>query len=265
MMSGQIQGREMTVVLLHAFPLSSDMWLGNRTSLDKSFRLITPDLSGFGKSRGKSAHSIEEMAQDVFFLLEELKIKEPIFLAGLSMGGYVALEFYRKYPERVKGLGLFSTRAGSDTPEIREKRFQGIEKIEKEGLESFLEGNLPKLLGRTTLENHPEMLARLQMIASENSPEGISNALLAIAERRDSTDLLKNIKCPVLVMGGREDLVIPISEAEVLAAQIPNSVLHRFETAGHLLSLEASDEFESVFKNFIHVNFKNKKDGHEKK
>ena len=160
---------------------------------------------------------------------------------------------------------MFSTRAGSDTPEIREKRFQGIEKIEKEGLQSFLEENLPKLLGKTTLENHPEMLAQLQMIASENSPEGVSNALLAIAGRRDSTDLLKNIKCPVLVMGGREDLVIPVSEAEALAAQIPHSTLHVFETAGHLLSLEASDEFESVFKNFIHVNFKNKKDGHEKK
>lgn len=254
-MNDPIQSKGVAVVLLHAFPLSAEMWQPNYASLSKDFRLITPDLSGLGTSPKKTAASIEEMAQDVFLHLEKLQVKEPVFLAGLSMGGYVAFEFFRKYPERVKGLGLFSTRAGADTPPVREKRFQAIEKIEKEGLEAFLAGNLPNLLGKTTLEKHPEMLATLTTIAMGNTQAGVAAALLAIAERRDSTDLLGKIKCPVLIMGGREDSVIPVTEAEALTDQIPNSMLHIFETAGHLLNLEAAEEFETIFKNFMDVHF----------
>ncbi len=255
MLNGEEQLKKNPVVLLHAFPLSSEMWQPHVDSLSKDFRLITPDLTGLGKSPVKTKVSIEGMAEDIFKSLEDMNLKQPVFLAGLSMGGYVAFEFFRKYPERVKGLGLFSTRASADTPATREKRFQGIEKIEKEGLESFLGGNLPSLIGKTTAEKHPEILTQLKIIAGGNTPEGVANALAAIADRRDSRDLLKKMKCPVLILAGREDTVIPVSEAEALAEQIPNSMIHIFETAGHLFNLESPVEFERVFKKFIGGHF----------
>ncbi len=243
------------VVLLHAFPFSADMWQPNLDSLSKNFRLITPDLLGLGKSSKKGSSSIEAMARDVFLHLEDLQIKEPVFLAGISMGGYVAFEFFRNYPDQVKGLGLFSTRPDADTAEISEKRFQGIEKIKKEGLDSFLEGALPKLLGSTTLQDQPQVLATLKEIASKNTDDGVADALLAIARRRDSTHLLRKIKCPLLIMGGREDAVIPAAVAETMSAQIPNSMIHIFESSGHLLNLESPNEFESVFINFMDLHF----------
>ena len=249
-------GEGIPLLLLHAFPLSSEMWKSEIKSLEKIVQVITPDLPGLGNSPGQVKPSIQQMAFELADFLDSIKVKEPIILAGLSMGGYVALEFIRQFPQRVRGLGLFSTRAGADSPEAQEKRLKTIEGIKKEGLEPLAASMLPNLIGKTTLETKPEIRREVSRMILKNKNDGIIAALLAIAKRRDSMESLGQIQCPTLIMAGREDALIPFSESEMMQKKIPGSQLHIFSQAGHLINLEQPGEFRDILEYFLYSKFK---------
>lgn len=251
MLACEVTGQGPPVVLLHAFPLSSEMWRPQADFLKPYVRLITPDLPGFGKSSRQKTPSIAGMALEVARLLDQLEIREPVFVGGLSMGGYAAFEFYRQFPERVRGLGLFSTRAAADTPEARAKRMKTIELIRTSGLEPFTQAVIPNLLGKTTLEKNPAAAARVKEIIFKNDPAGVTDSLLAMAERRDSSDLLAGLKIPVVVAAGGEDLFIPLAEARAMHARIPGAAFELFAHAGHLMNLEDPEIFNAALKRFL--------------
>ena len=248
---GKTSGKEISVVLIHAWPLSSEMWARQAEGLQKIARVILPDLPGFGRSPRQARPSIPGMAEAVAQLLDSLKIKEPVFIGGLSMGGYVALEFLRQFPQRVRGLGLFSTRAAADTPEARARRMQTIQQIRSDGLKAFSEKVILNLLGETSVRTKPEVVRHVKEMILTNQAEGVTDALLAMAERRDSTDLLKSIKCPTVVIAGEEDTFIPLKEAESFAKQIPGVQFHAIKKAGHLANLEAPDIFQALLEKFL--------------
>jgi 3-oxoadipate enol-lactonase len=239
------------LVLLHAFPLSSAMWENERATFGSSFIVVTPDLPGFGKSERLSQPSILAMAQWVANELERQGIEGPVVLAGLSMGGYVAFEFLRHFPERVAGLGLFSTRAVPDTPEGRKARLATIEKIEEHGLNWLARTILPKLVGKTTLHTRPELIRKITNWILANRPQAVQDALLAMANRRDSTDLLRTIRCPTLVVGGDEDTFLSVSETQALAEQIPKAQFAVIHGAGHLVNLEQPKMFTEILGTFL--------------
>jgi len=241
------------VVLVHAFPLSHAMWKGQMDSLAQRFRVIAPDLPGFGGSARQAQPSISQMAQEIAGLLDHLKVTEPVFIAGLSMGGYITFEFLRQFPDRVRGLGLFSTRAAADTPEGRENRLKTAQKIHAEGLQTFSKGILPKLLGKTTLESNQACVCQVTGMILANKPEGVADALLAMADRRDSDDLLGSIRIPTLVVAGEEDSFIPPADAEAMATKIPGAELHVIQGAGHLVNLEQPIPFQQVLKKFLGI------------
>lgn len=244
-------GQGIPLVFIHAFPLSSRMWGSLVKGLGPRVKVIAPDLPGFGQTPSQAKPSIPEMAQEVARLLDSLMVKEPVMIAGLSMGGYVAFEFLRRFPNRVRGLGLFSTRPGTDTPQAREKRLKTARDIRDAGLEPFATTILPNLVGKTTLERKPDLVHEIKHMILSNSREGVACALLAMADRRDSTDLLATIKCPTLIIAGREDSLIPFSEAETMHSKILNSRLHIIEKAGHLANLEQPAEFQKILENFL--------------
>ncbi len=227
------------------------MWEAERAFFAPSFRVITPDLPGFGEAVRQAVPSIPQMAQAVAEFLDRSGVREPAFIGGLSMGGYVTFEFLRQFPGRVRGLGLFSTRAVPDTEEGRAARFKTAEKIRKEGMGPFSESILPKLLGRSTLESQPEVVRRVKETILRSRPEGVTDALLAMADRRDSADLLGSIRCPTLVLAGNEDAFILVSEAERMASQIPGAELAVIRQAGHLVNLEQPAVFLSVLERFL--------------
>ena len=227
-------GRGAPVVLIHAFPLSSKMWA--RLKSLEGVRLITPDLPGFAGSERQAKPSIPEMAKEIARLLDSLKLAEPVILGGLSMGGYVAFEFLRQFPGRVRGLGLFSTRAAADTPEARQKRMKTIELIQAEGVEAFAEKTLPNLVGKTSRETRPEVVGEVTQMILANRAEAIIDALRAMAERRDSADLLGSIRIPTLVVAGEEDTFVPLSEARAMQEKIPGSKFRVQSKAKHLRS-----------------------------
>ncbi|HCM41899.1 MAG TPA: alpha/beta hydrolase [Candidatus Omnitrophica bacterium] len=247
----QVQGTGAPVVLVHAFPLSKDMWQGQAAEFARNHQVITLDLPGFGKSPLQASPSIAAAAQSVALLLDELKIAGPVFIGGLSMGGYVVLEFFRQFPTRVRALGLFSTRAGADSDDQKKKRHEVADKVRREGMPVLADSMTAKLVGETTERSSPLLVEQIRKMILAGSPAGAADALLAMASRADLLTLLKTICVPVLILAGKEDKVIPVSEAEMMQKGILNSELHVFEQGGHLLNLEQPQQFNAALERFL--------------
>lgn len=247
----EVHGSGAPVVLVHAFPLSKVMWAGQVKELAGSCKVITLDLPGFGESAPQTSPSIATAAQSVACLLDELKIVGPVFIGGLSMGGYVVLEFFRQFPTRVRGLGLFSTRAGADSDEQKKKRHEIADKVRKEGM-SVLANSMPaKLAGETTAKENPLLLEQIKGMITAGSSVGTADALIAMAGRVDSSDLLDKIHVPTLIIAGAEDKVIPASDSELMKKAVVGADLHIMAKAGHMVNLEQPEQFNLLLKNFL--------------
>src|SRR5579884_2341889 len=198
-------GEGQPVVLLHAFPLSHAMWRPQVEALRSDYRVIEPNLRGFGGSDPfQGAPSIEAMADDVRTLVDALALQEPVVLGGLSMGGYVALAFARKYPERLRGLILADTRAESDTPEAKANRNASIELVKAQGVGPLVEQLIPKLLGEQTRQQRPSVVDEVRRIGQAQSVPGVVGALAAMRDRPDAGAWLGRIAVPTLVIVGSE-------------------------------------------------------------
>ena len=246
------QGRGAPLVLLHAFPLSRAMWQETLERVAPFARAIAPDLPGFGLSLRQPKPLIRSMAAAVLELLDELGLREPVILAGLSMGGYVAFEVVRQAPARVKALGLFSTRAAPDSPEQRAARMALVERIRREGFPPSMPVLLPRLLGETTRASRPAAVERVMQLMRMAHPDGVIDALLAMANRADSTMLLASIPCPTLVVSGAEDTVIPLADATAMAQHLPAAELEIIPEAGHLVNLEQPGLFHAALERWLH-------------
>lgn len=248
-------GKLSTLLLLHAFPHSSKMWEGNSHDLSKKYRIIAPDLAGFGRSPIRP-WVLSDAAEMIAKALDDRGIHESVFMAGVSMGGYMAFEFLRRFPERVCGLGLFATRATPDTAEAREKRFQSIAAVEKFGLEPFVRKAVKSQLGKTTQEKNLQLVEKVLGFMKEASPQAAINALKAMADRPDSTDLLSKVKVPALVIAGEEDELCPSVEMRKMADLIPGSEFHAVPQSGHLVNLEQARTFNNIIETFLDLNFR---------
>ena len=183
-------------------------------------------------------------------LVQQLQIKEPIILGGLSMGGYTALAFARLFPESLRALILCDTRAEADTEEGKAGRDKMIASAQSEGAAPVVEQMLPKLLGETTRKDHADVMESVRTLALKQTPTAIANALRALRDRPDSLDLLPQIKVPTLVVVGEEDTITPLSMAQTLADKIPNAELAIIPRAGHLSNIEQPETFNRVVREF---------------
>ena len=245
------EGRGPVVVLLHGFPFDRSMWRGQVERLSKDFRVIAPDLRGHGETTVTDGPStMEEMAEDVVALLDELNVPRAV-VGGLSMGGYVALALYRAHPSRVRALVLADTRPQADTEDARRTREENARRALAEGMSPIVAAMLPKLLSARTRESEPEVVARVLEMISGIKPVGAAAALRGMAQRRDQTDLLSKIDVPVLVLVGSEDAVTPPSDAEAMHALIDGSRLTVIEGAGHVSNLERPEEFDRALAEFL--------------
>ena len=238
-------------VLLHAFPLSRRMWSRECLQWGRFVRVITPDLPGFGESPRQGTPSIPAMASAVFALLDQLDIHEPVIAAGLSMGGYVVFEMVRQAPERVRALGLFATRATGDTAEQRQGRLMLAERIREEGMQPLVETMGSMLLGRTAQASRPDLSKIIMTDIQANDPEGVADALVAMARRADHTDLLPSLARPTLIVAGEEDAVIPMAQTADMHRRIPGARLEVLPHAGHLVHLEQPALLDGVVERFV--------------
>ncbi|MBK9713237.1 MAG: alpha/beta fold hydrolase [Kouleothrix sp.] len=242
------EGAGLPMLLVHAFPLSSAMWVRQIAGLGPRCRVIAPDLRGFGETaRGSGADSLDQMADDLAGLLDHLKI-ERATVAGLSMGGYITFALWRRHRERIAGLILADTRADADTEEGRQTREQNARLVESQGAGALADQLLPKMLAPFATTPVRDEARALIVI---NDRAGLAAALRAMAARPDSTPLLSTIDVPTLIVYGCEDAITPPSVSRTLHDAIAGSRLAEIPGAGHLSNLENPEAFNAAVEEFI--------------
>jgi pimeloyl-ACP methyl ester carboxylesterase len=244
-------GAGLPLLLIHGYPLGCQMWLPQINGLRHACRVIAPDLRGFGASQASSGPvAMDTFADDCAALLDHLEIEQAA-LCGLSMGGYIAFAFWRKYPQRVSRLILAATRALPDSAETAENRLKAAALAEKEGAEAIARAMLPKMLSPITQAEHPERTAQVKAIMLEASVAGIVGALLGMRQRPDSTPTLPTIGVPALIIRGDDDPFAPLEEAEAMSKAMPQARLARIAQAAHLPNLEQPEIFNRLLGEFM--------------
>ncbi|MDQ7844571.1 MAG: alpha/beta fold hydrolase [Armatimonadota bacterium] len=243
------QGAGTPVVLLHGFPFSRKMWARQVAALAPVCRVVTPDLRGFGESAGVP-ETVDQLADDLHTLVEALALPA-VVLGGFSMGGYVAFRYLAAHGDRVRALMLLDTRAEADTPEARERRFAGIDRIRREGPAGFLDDFVRLVAAPSTLERRPDLVAEIRALMEGTRVESLIGGLRAMAARPDSTPLLGGIRVPALIVVGEDDRATPVESSRAMAAAIPDAELIIIPGAGHVSNLEQPDAFNRALLRFL--------------
>lgn len=241
-------GEGPAVLLLHAFPLSGAMWWMQVAALRDRYRLIVPDLRGFGGTDAPPGpYSMDQLADDAAALLEYLGVGR-VALVGLSMGGYIGFAFWRRHRDKVAALALADTRAGPDGEEGRAARETNARLAEEEGAAAIADKMIPNLVAHGAPQHVRDELRQLIL---GNSPAGIAGALRGMAARSDSTPDLAGIDVPTLIIVGAEDGLTPPAEAEAMHAAIAGSSLSILPGAGHLSNMEQPGPFGAALRELL--------------
>jgi 3-oxoadipate enol-lactonase len=238
------------LVLVHGFPLDSRMWDAQVAALAQGRRVIAPDLPGFGQSRSDASFTLASLADSVHGLLSAVGAI-PCVLAGLSMGGYVALAYAKKYPTDLRGLILIDTKAEADTVEGRQGRDKMIELARTQGAKAVADQMMPKMLAKDAPDQRPQTAKALRLMMEACPPTTIANALAAMRDRPDRSGELAAIKVPTLVLVGDSDAITPPAVAESMAQKIPGAQLVVIRGAGHMSPMEQPDQVNRAVRGFL--------------
>ncbi len=249
--SYEVIGTGAPVVLLHPFPANHQLWLPASQLLLPRYQVILPDLRGHGESGvGEGPATMEKHAADIGRIMDDAEIgRAP--LAGISIGGYALFEFWRRFRGRVAALVLCNTRAQADTPEGRAGRLQTAAEVLEKGTEQFIAGLLPKLIGKTAREARPDLVEAARKMMLKMTPQALSLVQRGMAERPDSVPTLKSINVPCLVLGGDEDTLTPVADAELMRQSISGSELKVISRAGHYAAWEQPEEVGRILRQFL--------------
>jgi 3-oxoadipate enol-lactonase len=247
------EGEGDIVLLVHGFPLDHTMWRHQIEFLAKSYRVLAPDLRGFGNSRPVSGTlSMEALAIDLHDMLHALNIAQPVIFCGLSMGGYVAWQFAKRYPQLLARLIVCDSRAAADAPEQARARLVAAERLEREQQNQFLiESMLPRLFSNELIQQSPKFVQETIAVMQRTSCNTCAAAQRGMAERPDMRDLLPSITCPTLILCGEHDVISPAAEMREIATAVPHAHYVEVKNAGHMAPLEKSQEVNTIFKNWL--------------
>ena len=239
------------IIFLHGYPFDKTMWELQLKFLKSTYRLIACDIRGFGKSTdGESALSIDLFTDDLIKFMNKLSIAKAI-MCGLSMGGYIALNALKRFPDRFEALILCDTQCLADTTELKEKRYRTIDEIKANGVTHFNDGFIKSVFHKDSITDRIELVDQLRSIVFSNSQNSIIQGLVALAGRSEMCSTLSDISIPTLIMCGREDEVTPLAQSELMNKQIKGSILQVIEHAGHVSNLEQPNEFNIHLREFL--------------
>lgn len=239
------------VVLLHPFPVHHEFWLPVAGTLSTRYRVILPDLRGHGKSGGGDGPAtMDKHAADIKNVMDDADVgRAP--LIGVSIGGYLLFEFWRKYRTRVAAFGLCNTKAPADNPEARAGRLQAANEVLNRGTEPFFESMIQKVLARSTRESRPDLVDGALRMMRKMSPQDVAQVQRGMAERPDSVETLSTINVPTLLITGDEDLMTGINEAELMHRHIPGSQMRVIPKAGHYSPWEQPEQAARLLRQFL--------------
>lgn len=246
------EGAGPCIVFLHGFPLNKSMWQPQLELFARTHRVIAPDLRGHGDSTvTQGVVTMRQMADDVAKLLEALDMHGPVTLCGLSMGGYVAWEFWRHYSARLARLILCDTRAAADTQEVARGRQLMAAEVLEAGVGAVVDSMLPKLVSAKTHQDQPALVETLRHMMQAADPRGVAAAQRGMAERIDMTPMLKDVAVPALLLCGTEDKISPPAEMSSLAVAMPCATFVAIPDAGHLATLEQPAAANAAIQHFL--------------
>lgn len=256
-LEGLDQGSGRPLLLVHGFPLDHTMWREQVSELSKDFRVIAPDLRGFGQSspimEDDAVVTMAQFADDLAELLSAMTVQEPVIFCGLSMGGYVAWQFVARHADKLGRLIVCDTKASADTPEAAENRHKMAAKVLAEGSKVVAEAMLPKLFSKRAMESQTAWVDETRQVILRTEPRGIAAALRGMAAREDFTARLAAIRVPTLVLCGAEDAITPPAEMRSIAAAIPGAEYAEIPAAGHMTPLEDPRGVNQAMRRFLEV------------
>ena len=238
------KGQGTPLILIHAFPTDQRLWAPQQETLQSYFRVITLDLWGFGQSSTVDGNAVtmDDYADELKQLLDQLHIQKAI-IGGESMGGYIALAFLEKYPNRIQGLILSDTQSIADSPETKEKRETSAVQVLKEGTSQLIQNFLPKALSSEATDETQKFL---QTILEVQTPTAVASALRGMALRHDTSHILENTALPILIITGEQDALISPEQSKNMQTLAKNSKLVVISHAGHLSNLEKPKEWNQA-------------------
>ena len=240
-----------TLVFIHGFPLNPSMWEPQLSLSGSGWRVIVPELRGFGDGGGDPpTTSIDDYAADVIDLLDALHIQEAA-ICGLSMGGYTAFAMFRLAPRYFQAMILADTKSPGDSAEAVAGRKSMQQLVREKGQSAVADALLPKLVGDTTRRGRPDVIEHLRRQITGSSVEAIAGALAALMTRPDSTPMLSSIHCPVQILVGDEDALTPLPLSEQMHRDIAGSELVVIPGAGHMSNMEQPQLFNDALAHFL--------------
>jgi len=251
-LSVQQLGTGPPLLLVHGFPLDHTMWTGQAAELAQAWRVIAPDLRGFGRSQVvPGTATMSQLADDLARLLDTLQITGPVTYCGLSMGGYIAWQFWRRHRERLARLVLCDTRAVADTPEVARGRQLVADQVLAEGARVAADAMLGRLFSDHTRQQQPQLVDQTRQVILATDPQGIAAAQRGMAQRPDVTTWLPEIAVPTLVVCGAHDAISGPAEMQAIARAIPGARYAELPDAGHMAPLESAAGFNAALRSFL--------------
>lgn len=239
------------ILFVHGFPLDHGMWKAQIEAM-QGWRIIAPDLRGFGASNASSATTtMDRFAADLHETLDQLGVQEPVVFVGLSMGGYIAWPFMQQRMERTRALVLADTRVVADDEKIADGRRETARNVLDRGVEVVEESTLEKLFSASTHRNNPAAVESARSMIRAANPEGVAGALLGMAERPDVNDRLASLSVPTLVVVGEDDGISSPTEMEGFSRAIPGATFVRIPNAGHMSPMENPKAFNEALTRFL--------------
>ncbi|MFY0651417.1 MAG: alpha/beta hydrolase [Cyclobacteriaceae bacterium] len=240
-----------TILLIHGFCETSEVWSEVEKELSLNYDVISIDLPGCGKSQTvEIPSSMEILADQINGFLDRQNIAK-CFVIGHSLGGYVTLALARLYPQKLTGFGLFHSTTFADSEEKKHTRLKGIEHVKTHGIEKFAQGFVPNLFYS---ENHVRLksdIIYLRKMASKTLLKTFTAYSLAMKDRRDSNDIFDAFKKPIFIIAGEQDNAVPLSPSQAMISKIKNGDTIVLPNTGHLGFIESKRESLLFIKSFF--------------
>ena len=240
-------GNGPAIILLHGFPMNHEVWEEWARPLSSTFTVYTPDLPGFGQSASlPDGFTIAQIATRMLVWMDELQLDKAVVI-GHSMGGYVALNMVKQRASSFQALVLFHSTAMADNPEKKESRTKVVRFIEDNGVVAFTSNFIAPLYAD---QAHPS-IPFVRGITMKSNASAVKGYTVAMRDREDTTEVLRDFENPVLIIAGEKDPGIPvktITDQARLGTHIQAVVL---DDTGHMGMFERPEETLTLVKTFI--------------
>jgi 3-oxoadipate enol-lactonase len=242
---------DIPVVFIHGFPFDKSMWEPQVEFLKKDFRVITYDIRGFGKSgSGAQPTDIDLFAKDFVEFMDVLDIKEAV-VCGHSLGGYILMTAANRNFEKLRGLILCDTQCIAESEETKQGMIELAADLEKDGHNKFIDTIINNAFSEATRRSNTQVIDKAKQSAHVTSPKTLKLSLIALSQRHEICNQLKELTVPVMVICGKEDNIIPLSRSEFIFNSVENAQLKVIENAGYLPNLEQPQIFNGHMISFL--------------